>query len=119
MEYRIAYKISEIKYIDKNIYTDIKSAIRHRDFKPEYAWIEQKVHKRWRRMTYLEIEKAKLEYTEVKEVMIPTSTAFYKFKLPKSIMVPSNMNSSGAQLYVILKVLGIEPEVEERKYSNE
>ena len=118
MKYRIAYKISDIKYIDKEIYTnfdDALTAYKWKEARGTFAWIEQKVGKKWQEMTYLEREKAKLTYNEIKEVKIPTSTATYKFKLPKPVKVPNNLNSINAVLYITLKSLGIEPEIEEKK----
>ena len=118
MKYRIAYKISDIKYADKEIYTNFDDALNAYKWKKArgtFAWIEHKVGKKWREMTYLEREKAKLIYNEIKEVTIPTSTANYKFKLPKPIKVPNNLSSTKAVLYITLKALGIEPEIENKK----
>lgn len=115
MKYRIVKQISDIYYPGKKIYTDFQQAYSDCMSMSGFTWLEQKVGNKWQRMTHLEIEKAKLAYIEIKEVKLHTSTHIYRFKLPKSVMVPDNMGSDNLSLFLALKVLGIEPEVEEKE----
>lgn len=107
---------------DKKTYTNIHDAIsvcHSKEYLWGYAWIEQKVGNRWKRMSELEIEKAKLTYVEIKTILIPTTTANYKFVLPKPVQVPNNMKEYERLLFVIMNLLGIEPEIEEKGEKDE
>ena len=115
MKYRIRKCIAPDCVVDRGTYSNFEDAYRTYQWEGVSSWIEKKAKGGWARLTDLEIARKRLKPVEYKEIKISTSTDTYRFKLPRPVAVPNNMDQASAALYITLDLLGIKPTVKHKK----